>query len=218
MVRRIALGALASVVLAASAGAQVGRRGQYAADPGYWVGLSVGYVTGLTTTDNQTNATWAFGYSAQLRATLEKSLQPGVSIGISAGFSNPSLTYYGAGFDPTCPGPCQAHADVTQYLAFLHGGLGGRNIGFHGIYTLEGGVTQFANFRDVLTDTQLGASSSSYDLTFGIGGGFGYTLSPTMEAYAEEVGDFILHQQSSQVTSQSAPHTFTLRAGLRVGF
>ena len=178
----------------------------------------MGYVQGLTTTDNQTNATWTFGYAAQLRATLEKALQPGVSIGISAGFSNPALTYYGSGFDPVCPGQCQAHADVTQYLAFLHGGLGGRGIGFHGLYTLEAGVTQFANFRDVVTDTQLGPSSGSYDFTFGLGGGFGYTISPTVDIYAEEVGDFILHQQSSQVTNTSAPHTFTLRAGFRVGF
>jgi len=217
MVRRIAWGALATVV-AASAGAQVGRRGQSSADPGYWVGLSLGYVTGLTTTDNRTNATWAFGYASQLRATLEKTVQPGLSIGVSAGFSNPSLTYDGAGFDPTCPGQCSAHADVTQYLAFVHGGFGGYGVGFHGIYSLEGGVTEFTNFRDALTDTQLGSSSASYDFTFGLGGGFGYTLSPTMDLYAEEVGDFILHPQSSQVTSQTAPHTFTLRAGIRVGF
>jgi len=219
MVRGIACLMVGSVITAASAGAQVSRRGGQEVEPGYWVGLSIGYQDGITTTDNRTDATWAFSYAAQLRATLEKVLQPGVSIGVAAGFSTPSLTYTGGQFDVACPGICQGHADITQYLAFLHGTLGGvRGIGFHWIYQIEAGATQFSNFRDQVTNTQIVSNSGSYDFTFGVGGGAGYDLSPTMNLYAIPAWDIILHPQSTAVTAQNAPQMTSFRVGIRVGF
>ena len=203
----------------ADAGAQVGGRGrrQSSSDPSYWVGLSIGYVEGMTTSDNKSDATWQFGYTSQIRATLEKALQPGVTLGISAGFSNPPLTYNGSGFDANCPGSCHAHADVSQYLAFVN--VGGRpTYGFHGGFTLEGGVTQFSNFRDDITDARLATASSSYDFTFGVGGGPGYNLSSSMDLYAVAGWDMILHPQSSTVTAQRPPQMTTFNVGVRVGF
>lgn len=215
MFRGIAYVLLGSMVMAASAGAQIGS----GAEPGYWVGLSVGYQDGVTTTDSRTNATWAFSYAAQLRATFEKVLQPGISVGIAAGFSTPSLTYTGGPFDAACPGICQGHADITQYLAFFHGTFGGmRGVGLHWIYSLEGGVTQFSDFREETTDTQIASNSGSYDFTFGLGGGAGYSLSPTMDLYAIGGWDMILHPQSTDVTAQRPPQMTTLNVGLRVGF
>src|SRR4051812_47911779 len=85
------------------AGAQIGPRGRQqgsAADPGYWVGLSIGYVDGTTINDGDTGSSWRFGYTAQIRATLEKTLQRGVTVGASAGFSNAPLTYVSGFLDP----------------------------------------------------------------------------------------------------------------------
>jgi hypothetical protein len=97
--------------------------------------------------------------------------------------------------------------------------VGGRpTYGFHGGFTLEGGVTQFSNFRDDITDARLATASNSYDFTFGFGAGIGYALSPTADIYAGESTDIILHPQSTAVTDQSAPHLLTFRAGFRIGF
>jgi hypothetical protein len=228
MFRRFVGSALAAVtfaiawsgVAASRAQAQTGRtRTVSTPDPDYWVGLSIGYVEGMTTTDQASGATWQFGYTSQIRATLEKTLQRGTTIGIAAGFANAPLTYTSGGqFGDGCDGQCRAQADETQYTVYLRGGgLGGYG-GLHGIYTVEGGVTQFSNFRDESTNQQLQPMDGSYDATFGLGGGAGYTISRTADLYVTEMLDFVLHHQSTAIVAQSAPRFLTLRAGFRVGF
>lgn len=224
MLRRIAVmmaAALATVVASAGVGPGVaGQRGPrqprqgFESDPDYWVGLSIGYVDGTTVDDGDTGSTWRFGYTAQVRATLEKTIQRGVTVGASAGFSSPPLTYFSGSFDPrtNCLGSCEANADVTQLMAFVHGGAG---VGFHFVYNLEGGVTEFSNFRVRSTDTEL-PPSNKYDFTFGFGGGLGFGLSPTSDIYVDEMTDLVLHPSNGGSTT--APRLFTFRAGFRVGF
>lgn len=213
------LGAVVGLSGVAQAQGPRGRRGGGAgdSDPDYWVGLSVGFVDGVTINDGKTASTWAFGYSPQISATFEKKLQAGVTAGISAGFSTAPLTYtsYGSnGFSSGCFGSCQAKADVTQYLAFIRGG-GGR--GFHFTYNFEAGATSFANFRATDGDISLEPTSAIYDFTAGFGGGLGYGISSTAEVYANEVLDFVLHSQSG-TTASSAPRMNVIRAGARIGF
>src|SRR4029079_17853117 len=99
--------------------AQIGRRPSPPTEPGYWVGLSIGYVEGMTTTDDATGAIWRFGYTSQVRATVEKTLSQGMTLGVAAGYSNAPLTYSSTGqFTGACAGSCLANADITQYLAF----------------------------------------------------------------------------------------------------
>lgn len=200
--------------------AQIGRQRPTApTDPGYWVGLSIGYVDGITTTDEATGATWAFGYTSQLRATAEKTLSQGVTLGVAAGYASAPLTYRSAtSFNGDCPGSCLANADITQYLAFVRGGGGPAGTGFRGTFSGEGGVTQFSKFRDRTTKTSLPPASGSYDLTLGFGAGFGYRMSRLSELYLDQSYDFVFHKQSSSVTNQSVPRLLTLRGGFRFGF
>lgn len=219
MLGRIVCSVAAIVAVAASAQGQIGRAPrQSAAGPSYWVGLSVGYVEGLQTTDNATGSAWNFGYTSQIRATLEKSMGPGGSVGISAGFSNPPLVYNpGATSNSSCAGSCQATASVTQYMGFVT--LGGvRGAGFHAGFTLEGGVTQFSNFHEKISNATLPPSSGSYDGTFGFGYGFGYSLSSISDIYVGQMLDFVLHPQNSATVNASAPRVNTFRAGFRIGF
>src|SRR5689334_8004881 len=59
MIRRSLCSMLLCVVAASTLGAQIGRQRPAApTDPGYWVGLSIGYVEGITPTDDATGATW----------------------------------------------------------------------------------------------------------------------------------------------------------------
>jgi hypothetical protein len=224
-IRRPTLVAIAAAfaMLARSANvaqAQIGRRGGYRvpAGPGYWVGLSYGYQNGTTIHDGETGQEWQFGYTSQIRATLEKTLQPGVSLGASASFSSAPLTF-------TTPNPelqsdacgfqCSATGDITQYMAFIHGGTS--TMGFHGIYDLEGGVTEFSNFRAKADDSRIGNTSTKYDFSFGLGGGVGYNVSRDAELYVTEIFDFVMHAQGDN-TSSSAPRLSTFRAGARIGF
>ncbi len=212
----LTLAGLLSLV-AATAGAQ-GRypRGGYNAGPDYWVGLSYGLLDGATISDRTTGDTWQFGYTSQIRATLEKSMSNGVSLGIGAGFATAPLTFLAGTapvVDASCLGQCQAHADITQYVAFLRGGTG---LGFHGIYNLEGGVTQFSHFRDEANDAPLPPTNSGYDVTFGFGGGFGYGVSVSTEVYVVDSYDMVLHHQDTN--SSSAPRMNNVRVGGRIGF
>lgn len=203
------------VLFASPLSAQMGRRGGGTSlDPDYWVGLSYGFVDGTTIYDGNTGTQWRFGYSSQIRATLEKTLQRGFSGGISAGFSNAPLTYSGNSLNGFCSFSCSATADITQIMAFVHGGSG---IGFHGLYNVEAGFTEFSNFRETTTDTRLDPMNAAYDFSFGLGGGIGYGFSPTTDAYVGEMFDFVLHPQGTTVSS-SAPRLMTFRAGFRVGF
>ena len=194
---------------AAAQGPRIPRGGS--AEPGYWVGLSYGYLDGTAMDDGATNSRWLFGYSSQIRATLEKTIQRGVSAGISAGFATAPMTYEGFS---SCLAGCSATADITQWLGYVH--AGGAGLGFHGLYNLEAGITQFGHFKDKATGTDL-ASGSSNDFTFGFGGGLGYGFAPNMDMYVGEQWDIILHSQGD-ATNAEAPRQLTFRIGARVGF
>ena len=198
--------------------AQIGRqRPTTSADPGYWVGLSIGYVSGITTTDDATGATWVFGYTSQVRATVEKTFSQGMTAGLAAGYSSAPLTYRSASqFNGACPGACQANADITQYLVFVRAASGSAS-GFGGTFGAEAGVTQFSKFRDRATKTSLDPADGSYDPTFGFVAGFRYRMSRLSELYVDQSYDFVLHKQSSSVTNQEVPRLLTFRGGIRFG-
>jgi hypothetical protein len=215
VIRRI-IGALL-VASAIPAHAQLGqRRVGGGADPGYWVGLSYGYVSGTTVSDNATSTTWQFGYTSQLRATVEKTVQPGVTIGASAGFATAPLTYSTAIASAACAGSCQANANITQYMGFIRSGGGP---GFHGLYALEAGATEFSKFRTRDGDAPLPPAGAKYDLSFGLGAGFGYGFSRATEMYVGQHWDLVLHRQSTvNGENGNAPRISTFRGGFRVGF
>jgi hypothetical protein len=184
------------------------------AGPDYWVGLSYGFVDATTIFDGNTDTQWRFGYAPQLRATLEKTLQPGITAGIAAGYATQPLVYTSATSNQDCGTSCSAKADVTQYMAFIQGGT---STGFHIVYNIEAGFTQYSNFRVEDLDTKLPPDKGGYDFSFGLGGGVGYGLSPTSDLYVAEVFDFVMHPQGSS-SSSSVPRLPVFRAGFRIGF
>lgn len=197
--------------------AQIGRRpASSPEDPSYWVGLSYGYVDGIGLTDRDTRGSWQISYASQLRATLEKTLQHGVTVGAAAGFATAGLAYQNAGVTtPDCTQSCQANVDISQYVAFI------RRAGGPGFYTLldfEAGITRFSNFHDRATGDVLPPTHATNDPTFGFGGGIGYGFSPTTSVYIAQQFDFVLHRQDTTVTAFSAPHVFSFGAGFRIGF
>ena len=204
------------VLFAATAHAQIRRQPQNInnTDPDYWVGLSVGYMEGVTLSDDKTGALWNFGYSTQIRATLEKTFSRGATVGLAAGFSSVPLDYQSGQIFSTDCGSCRADADINQYTAFVRIGGG---TGFHGLYQFEGGVTQFTNFREHDSGNRLDPANGGYDGTLGFGGGIAYGLSRTSDIYITEMLDFVFHRQNADI-QQQAPRVFTFRGGFRFGF
>ncbi|HEY5062987.1 MAG TPA: hypothetical protein VII52_15715 [Gemmatimonadaceae bacterium] len=220
MFRHISCAAFALISgLAPRAEAQMPRTrgGDYGTEPGYWVGLSLGYLESSQIIDGQTGNQWTFGYTSQIQATFEKTLQRGVTVGVSAGFATAPLTYEGFSFNSfnSCGGSCQANADISQYMAFVRFGGG---LGFHPIYSFEAGVTEFSNFREQVTNQTLDPIDAAYDFSFGGAGGGSYGFSPTVDAYVTGQFDLILHPQGNTTTITSAPRQWTYRAGFRIGF
>jgi len=213
--KRSVVGAIL-VFVALPLSAQIGRRSTFSPDPPYWVGLSYGYVDGVGLTDRDTQGSWQFSYASQIRATIEKTLQRGVTLGAAAGFTTANLAYRSAGLTtPDCTVSCQASADVTQYVAFIRRSGGP---GFYSLFDLEAGVTRFSNFHDRASGNALPPTHASNDFTFGFGGGLGYGFSPTTSVYVSQQFDLVLHPQEEDATPFSAPRMLTLRAGFRVGF
>src|SRR5689334_19166886 len=138
---------------AATANAQFPRgpgRAGLGAGPGYWVGLSYGLFELGSMADGRNGNTWDFGYTTQIAATLEKTLQRGVAVGAVAGFASPNLNYRSSSnFASTTT----AKADVTQLMATAR--IGGGSAAFSSSFLLSAGGVQFANFRDKTTDAKL---------------------------------------------------------------
>ncbi len=171
---------------------------------------------GFSISDDDSQSSWSFGGASQVRATFEKTVQRGITVGAAAGFSTPPLTYSpfaNPGGRTSCVGGCRAKADVTQFMAFVHGGSG---VGFHGVYDLEGGLTEFSNFRERTTDARLAPTRANYSFTFGFGGGLGYGFSPITDVYVSEAYELIVHSSENQ--TGAAPRAPVFRAGFRVGF
>lgn len=212
----IGLAVAAAAPTAARAQGRSSRRGSDTG-PGYWVGLSYGFIDGTTISDGNSGDTWQFGYTSQIRATLEKTMDRNFAIGVAAGFSTAPMTFSSSATSPIntgCLAGCAANADITQYLGYIRSGGG---LGFHGLFSLEGGATEFSRFRDKANGASLPPTGGTYDFTIGFGGGIGYGVSTISEIYAEDQYDFVLHPEGANTTT-SAPRLMVIRVGGRIGF
>jgi hypothetical protein len=194
--------------------AQIIRRPPQTLEPPYWVGVSIGLAQASSVHDGTTDSQWQFGTAAQYRATLEKRLQAGLSIGVSAGFATVPLTY--SGISAGCAGGCDAKADIMQLHALFHAGSG---MGLHQVVELGLGATGYSNFRTEVGGTKLAPTAADYDLSFAFGYGFGYGLSP--KSAIEVVQEFgtAIHQRTGLAGGESSlPRLYTTRIGVRFGF
>jgi hypothetical protein len=186
-----------------------GPRGPGAAGPDYWVGLSYGLFELGSMADGANRNTWNFGYTTQIAATLEKTIQRGIAVGAVAGFASPNLTYTNSALATNTT----ARADVTQLMATAR--IGGGTFGFQSSFNLSAGGVQYANFRDKVTNAKL--PGGGWDPAFGTGYSFGLNVTPETEIYIGSDLLFVLHSQGDQVQS-TVPHAFTFKLGFRQGF
>jgi len=205
---------LVLLLCASTLDAQIIRRPARSAEPPAWVGLGIGLTQGFDVADGSTGSTWNFGSSVQYRASLEKRVQGGATIGVSANFASVPLTYTGGGVSG-CPAGCDASANLTQVLGLFRAGGG---LGFHQVIELAGGATAYSNFHAQSGGAKLPPTGSDIDATFAFGYGFGFGFSPGTEIAVTQEFSTAVHQRTGLSASENnLPRIYTTRFGLRVG-
>jgi hypothetical protein len=135
----------------------------------------------------------------------------GAAIGVGATHSRVPLIYSGSLTQPGSCGSCDADANVTQFLGNFRIGGG---TGFHQVIELSAGTTMYSNFRS--TDgTKLGTGKSVNDLSFGLGYGFGYSLSARTQVILLQEWMLVLHERRPG-SSQNTTSQQVIRVGGRV--
>ncbi len=197
-------------------------------DFGWWLSGGANAVILNDIADGRSNTRWKFGADPlwQFRATLEKALDPGSSVGIAAGYGVVDVMLEplvaGAARPSGAAGICASGCEAQTELYTLSGQFrsGGGQRGFHTIFVLAGGATGFRNFTLRSTGDSLpGLTKLQTDISGSLGGGFAYTLSAG--TVVELIQDFGIGWHSKENLSDGQGRTYrsrTTRAGLRFHF
>lgn len=182
--------------------------------PVAWTSLSVGWFQAGDTCGAAESTCWDFGGAPQFRATFELPLGNSASFGVAGTTARVPLVYSSSALLPGDCGQCDADANVSQILANLRMG-GAAGAGFHQVIDLSAGTTLYSNFRS--TDgARLGSGKTVSDVSFGLGYGFGYSLSPRTQIMLLQEWMLVLHERrpgSSENTSTQS----NIRIGARLG-
>ena len=190
--RRLTL-ALLSVLFALPlqrGGAQIIRGGQIAVrDPQTWVSATVGWQGGWTVFDGTTASKWDLGDAQQYGLSVERTVRSGITLGVRAATSQPSLNFLNTSGTPLTR---QADARVSQALGVVHVTTG-RDI--RSVFELGVGSTIYSGLRERGSNAKLGPSSDA-DFTFVFSYGLGYSFSRSVHVdVVQDIGTS-LHQKA----------------------
>jgi hypothetical protein len=177
-----------------------------------WATAWAGYYDPGSIADGRTNTDWLFSDGLGWRATLEYGLSGGSAIGLLGTFARMPLEVRSRSSGTSR----DADGDILSLQALFHAGGGA---GFHQVVEVSAGVIEFRNFRADGSAEQLGPLDGDRDLTFSLGYGFGFGVSP--RAHVELVQDFgyTFHQRDGLPASSSrTTMNRSTRIGLRLGF
>ena len=209
---------LVATLCANVADAQIIRRPSRAREPSYYVTFIGAYTTSRTVSDGTTHSDWAFGSGPQYGASLEKTVAPGSTIGVSALFSETPLRYRPTDTGPAnCPIACEATGNVTQISGVFRAQYGGA-FAFRASHEFGIGVVAYSNFRDQETGGALPPSGTDLDLLVSYGSAFGFSLSPSSSLEVGFGTGFTIHQREGLSASENTLNSiFLLKLGLRLG-
>jgi hypothetical protein len=186
-------------------------------EPTAWTSIGIGLVDMSSIQDRESESDWEFGQGIQYRVSLEKALRGGSGLGVVATFAQMPLTYQRRGTvigSEPCDAPCDATANIWSLSGGFHMGGG---MGLHQVIQLNIGATMFGNFREDATGDALPPSEIDVDLSFNVGYGIGFTLSPRVQASLVQEFGFIMHPGNGSGGSSSAVQSRVMRLGIRYG-
>ena len=185
----------------------------YRSRPVAWTSLSVGWFQAGDSCGAAESECWDFGGAPQFRGTLEMPVGNAASFGIAGTMARVPLVYSRA--DLVLPGACSqcdADANVSQLLANFRMG-GGAGAGFHQVIDLSAGTTVYSNFRS--TDGARLSTGYVSDLSFGLGYGFGYSLSQRTQVVLVQEWMLVLHERRAG-SSENTSTQSNIRVGGRI--
>ena len=201
------------VATAASAGAQIidgGRPGRRIGQPNAWASLGIGWLQQGGLCDEDSSSCWDFGNAMQWRATLEYPIGRGATIGAAATHARVPLRYSS---QSVCTTPCDADANVTQYMGQLH--LGG-GTGIQQAIDIAAGATVFNNFRLTDTGVRLEPAKSVTNFSFAVSYGLALPVSQNFHVTLSQDYGQIIGKRVAGRSSNTAQQNIT-RIGARVG-
>jgi len=218
-VRSIAAALIISGLFASESDAQIIRR-PIRREPDWFVSFNAGYERSRTIQDGSTHSDWLFGSGPQYGATLEKTVAPGTTFGVSALFSQLPLSYQPTtNVGPTgCFSSCEATANVMEVVGVFRADYGGGLFGFRGGHEFGIGVTAYSNFREQTSGNVLPPSKTDLDLLLSYTSVFGFGLSPNSAIEFGLGTGFTIHQRSGLSASENTLNPLLrLRVGVRMG-
>jgi hypothetical protein len=192
-------------------------------EPGYWFSAGAGLFSGPGVNDGRTASSWDFGNSMnmQYRASLEKTVGSGSSVGIAGTYARVPFTYYSGGGIPaggttgTQCGQCDAHLDMTTLVGVFRAGAG---MGFHQVIELSGGAVFYQNLKEDAGGAKLAPGSGNVDPIFAIGYGLGYSFNNRTQMNFVPEYAIAIHERSGLSNGVSNTNsTRSYRLSLRVG-
>jgi hypothetical protein len=186
-VRRFAL-ALVPLFIAADAGAQVIRRG-FSNDPAAVVSFGVARQSAFSVRDGASESTWHFGDATQYTGSFERSLGPGLSLGLSGNMSRVPVSVSSS----IAGNSGDADVVMSQAFATLYATSGRA---FHSVLEGDIGATIYSNFQPRAGSTALVPKGTDADFAFALGYGFGYSFSPRFSIDFVQTLATSLHQKT----------------------
>lgn len=208
----LALSLTLAVLPPTGASAQIIRGGRFGLrDPQTWVSATFGWQSGWTVRDGTTDSRWDLGDTQQYGASIERAVTGGVSVGVRANTSQPSVRYTTSGLTQR-----DADARVTQALGVVHVTTG-RDI--RSVFELGLGSTIYSNFRERVTGQAIGPAKTDADFLFVFVYGLGYSFSRNFHVdVVQDVGRS-LHQKTGLAAGEdTSARISSTRLVARYGF
>lgn len=195
------------------AGAQIIRGGQFGLrDPKTWVSATLGWQSGWTVFDGTTTSRWDLGDTQQFGASIERAVANGVTVGVRANTSQPSVRY------TNTSSLTQREADtrVTQALGVVHVTAGRE---FRSVFELGLGSTIYSDFRERVTGQPLGSAKTDADFAFVFVYGVGYSFSRNFHIDVVQDLGTTLHQKTGLAAGEdTSARISSTRLVARYGF
>jgi hypothetical protein len=191
-------------------------------EPAVWGSIGVALFQTQSIIDGRTNSVWYLDGSsaAQYRGSIEKGIGNQSTIGITGTYARVPFEYRVRSDDEPVPSPenscarCDARVDVSSLALSFHAGGG---LGLHQVIEAQAGVTRFTGLR-ADDGRKLAPLSGDTDLSFALGYGFGYALSPRLQIALVQDFGFVLHQRDGlRGGDRSTIQQRTTRLGVRYG-
>jgi hypothetical protein len=178
--------------------------------PRTWISGSLGLVGSGALDGDASGSRWNFSNAAQVRACLEYSLVRGNSFGVSVAYAEVPMTnvpFSGSREDAT--------ERVAAVALTFHGGGG---VALHQVCEASIGALRFSDFTSDVDGRNLEPLDADFDVTFMIGGGFGYSIGTRTQIVLVRDFGIVLHQGSGLPSdANTTAYHRTTRLGLRYG-